>query len=156
MLGTGEIIRTGGKFVKSTSGYDLTQLIVGSEGTLAVVTEAILRLYPRLAHAATVLAPFPTVAEVAAAVPRIVAERRRADDPRVHRHDVDDGITAARGLDLGIGAAVKEAALAYLVVVLESRDEGRLDEDVERAGRADHQARRARRLRAPAPRRRRS
>ena len=72
VLGTGEIIRTGGKFVKSTSGYDLTQLIVGSEGTLAVVTEAIVRLYPRLAHAATVLAPFRTVAEIASAVPKIV------------------------------------------------------------------------------------
>ena len=43
VLGTGEVIRTGGKFVKATTGYDLTQLIIGSEGTLAVVTEAILR-----------------------------------------------------------------------------------------------------------------
>src|SRR5579862_9113397 len=72
VLGTGEIIRTGGKFVKATSGYDLTQLIVGSEGTLAIVTEAILRLYPRQPYSATVLAPFRTVAEIAAAVPRIV------------------------------------------------------------------------------------
>src|SRR5689334_2946750 len=36
VLGTGEVIRTGGKFVKATSGYDLTQLIIGSEGTLAI------------------------------------------------------------------------------------------------------------------------
>ena len=43
-------------------------------------------------------------------------------------------ITAARGLELGIGQDVKEAALAYLVVVLESRDEDRLDEDIERLG----------------------
>ena len=43
VIGTGELIRTGGRFVKSTSGYDLTQLIVGSEGTLAVVTEVTLR-----------------------------------------------------------------------------------------------------------------
>ena len=76
VLGTGEVIRTGGRFVKSTSGYDLTQLIVGSEGTLAIVTEAILRLYPRQPHSATVLAPFRTIAEIAEAVPRIVAERR--------------------------------------------------------------------------------
>ena len=40
VLGTGEVIRTGGKFVKATTGYDLTQLIIGSEGTLALVTEA--------------------------------------------------------------------------------------------------------------------
>src|SRR5438094_8097485 len=57
VLGTGEVIRTGGKFVKATTGYDLTQLIVGSEGTLALVTEATPRLYPRLADAAAVLAP---------------------------------------------------------------------------------------------------
>ena len=59
VLATGEVIRTGGKFVKATTGYDLTQLIIGSEGTLALVTEATLKLYPRLRHQATVLAPFP-------------------------------------------------------------------------------------------------
>ena len=72
MLGTGEVIRTGGKFVKATSGYDLTQLIIGSEGTLAIVTEAILKLYPRATHAATLLAPFTTLEEITAAVPKIV------------------------------------------------------------------------------------
>jgi glycolate oxidase len=134
VLGTGEVIRTGGKFVKATSGYDLTQLIVGSEGTLAIVTEATLRLYPRQAHAATVLAPFRTVADIAAAVPRIV---QSGIAPMILEYiDVMSmaAITAARGLELGIGAAVKEAALAYLVVVLESRDSGRLDEDIESLG----------------------
>ena len=72
VLGTGEVLRTGGKFVKATSGYDLTQLIIGSEGTLALATEATLRLHPRLAHGATILAPFPTLEDVAAAVPTIV------------------------------------------------------------------------------------
>jgi len=134
VLGTGELIRTGGKFVKATSGYDLTQLIVGSEGTLAVVTEATLRLYPRHAHAATVLAPFRTIAEIAIAVPRIV---QSGAAPLILEY-IDmismAAITAARGLELGIGPAVKEASSAYLVVVLESRDRGRLDEDIERLG----------------------
>ncbi|HVC04331.1 MAG TPA: FAD-linked oxidase C-terminal domain-containing protein [Candidatus Acidoferrales bacterium] len=134
VLGTGEVIRTGGKFVKSTSGYDLTQLIVGSEGTLAVVTEAILRLHPRHEHAATVLAPFSTVADIATAVPKIVQSGLA---PLILEY-IDmmtmTAITAARGLELGIGEAVKDAALAYLVVVLESRAQGRLDEDVERLG----------------------
>src|SRR3984957_17894162 len=134
VLGTGEVIRTGGKFVKATSGYDLTQLIVGSEGTLAIVTEAIVPLYPRQPHAATVLAPFRTVAEIASAVPRIV---QSGAAPMILEY-IDmmsmAAITAARGLELGIGDAVKDAALAYLVVVLESRDTGRLDEDIEALG----------------------
>jgi glycolate oxidase len=53
VLASGEVIRTGGKQAKLSSGYDLTQLIVGSEGTLALVTEATLRLYPRLPRART-------------------------------------------------------------------------------------------------------
>src|SRR5690606_14291570 len=58
VLPSGEVITTGGKYVKGSTGYDLTQLVIGSEGTLAVVTEAILKLYPRPEHRATVLAPF--------------------------------------------------------------------------------------------------
>src|SRR3954447_25632637 len=73
VLPGGEVIRTGGKFVKGSTGYDLTQLIVGSDGTLAVVTEVTLRLYPRAEHQATVLAPYRTLDDVAVAVPRIVA-----------------------------------------------------------------------------------
>ena len=47
VLPTGEIIRTGGKAVKNVVGYDLTQLLVGSEGTLAIITKITLRLVPK-------------------------------------------------------------------------------------------------------------
>lgn len=47
VLPTGEIIRTGGRMAKVSTGYDLTQLIIGSEGTLALVTEVIVKLHPR-------------------------------------------------------------------------------------------------------------
>src|SRR5207244_2425305 len=73
VLGTGEVIRTGGRFVKATTGYDLTQIIIGSEGTLALVTEATLKLYPRPEHHGTVMAPFRVLDDVMAAVPKIVA-----------------------------------------------------------------------------------
>src|SRR5688500_18461712 len=47
VLPTGEIVRTGSKAVKNVVGYDLTQLLVGSEGTLAIITEITLRLVPK-------------------------------------------------------------------------------------------------------------
>ncbi len=107
VLGTGELIVSGGKFVKSTSGYDLTQLIVGSEGTLALVTRAVVRLHPRPEHQATLLAPFPTVRRIAEAVPRIVGG---GISPLLLEYiDVMSmaGITAAAGIDLGIPDEVR-------------------------------------------------
>jgi len=130
VLPSGEVIRTGGKYVKVSSGYDLTQLIIGSEGTLALVTEATLRLYPRLPCQATLLAPFGSLEEVTAAVPRIVAS---GVEPLMLEY-VDmltmAAITQSEDIDLGIPASVRETALAYLVVVQEGRDSGRLDADV--------------------------
>ncbi|MGE3619277.1 MAG: FAD-binding oxidoreductase [Acidimicrobiia bacterium] len=130
VLGTGEVIRAGGRFVKATSGYDLTQLVVGSEGTLALVTEATLRLYPRLDHRATVVAPFATVDEVVRSVPPLLASGL---GPMVVEYvDVVTmaAITANAGLELGVPAEVREATQAYLVVVVEQRSADRLDEDV--------------------------
>ena len=130
VLATGEVIRTGGKFVKATTGYDLTQLIIGSEGTLAIVTEATLRIYPRPAHTATLLVPFATLEDVAAAVPAIV---RSGVGPLILEY-VDGGglalLTANVGLELGIAADVQEAAAAYLIVVLEGHHDTRVDEDL--------------------------
>ncbi|HUO49135.1 MAG TPA: FAD-linked oxidase C-terminal domain-containing protein, partial [Acidimicrobiales bacterium] len=134
VLPSGEVIRTGGKYVKTSTGYDLTQLLVGSEGTLALVTEATLKLWPRPAHAATLLAPFPSLEEVTAAVPRIVHE---GVGPRILEY-VDAltmaAITGNVDLDLGIPDDVKDRASAYLVAVLEGGDADRLDEDVAAAG----------------------
>lgn len=129
VLGTGEVLHTGGKFVKATSGYDLTQLIIGSEGTLALATEAILRLHPRLTHGATVLVPFPGLDEVAAAVPRIVGSGLQPTIVEYIDFITMGAITASAGLELGVPDAIKDVALAYLVVVLENRSDERVEED---------------------------
>jgi glycolate oxidase len=129
-LPTGEVIRTGGRIVKASTGYDLTQLIIGSEGTLALVTEAILKLTPRPAHSATVLAPFPTLEDVAAAVPKVAASGL---GPAVLEY-IDMLTLAAMqaqfGLELGVPQEVQQTALAYLVVVMESTHDDRLEQDV--------------------------
>jgi glycolate oxidase len=57
----GRVMRTGGKMIKNVTGYNLTQLLVGSEGTLAVITEIILRLVPRPRSSRTAMAVFPHI-----------------------------------------------------------------------------------------------
>ncbi len=72
VLATGDVIRTGGKTVKNVVGYDLTHLLVGSEGTLAVITKVILRLIPKPAACATARVTFGSVGEAVAAVSGLI------------------------------------------------------------------------------------
>jgi glycolate oxidase len=130
VTGTGEIIRTGGRYVKNTSGYDLTQLIIGSEGTLALVTEATLRLHPRLQHVASILAPFATIDGVAAVIPRVVASGVQPMILEYIDRSTMKGLLRMNELALGIPDDVSAATEAFLVVVLEGRTEDRLEEDV--------------------------
>ncbi|MGO9341483.1 MAG: FAD-binding oxidoreductase [Acidimicrobiales bacterium] len=131
VLASGDVIRTGGKYVKSSTGYDLTQLLIGSEGTLALVTEITLKLSPLLSNRATLLAPFTTLEQVTEAVPRIVS----AGAAPLMLEYIDQvtmaGITQAAGLDLGISDEIRSATAAYLVVVLEGSRSDRVDEDAE-------------------------
>ncbi|HEX6944993.1 MAG TPA: FAD-linked oxidase C-terminal domain-containing protein, partial [Casimicrobiaceae bacterium] len=75
VLPTGEIVETGGKVVKNVVGYDLTQLLVGSEGTLAIITRIILRLVPKPPAQVTLRATFTTVEAAAEAVNNIIRAR---------------------------------------------------------------------------------
>jgi glycolate oxidase len=75
VLPTGEIIETGGKVVKNVVGYDLTHLLVGSEGTLAILTKIILRLIPKPPLQSTLRASFATVEAAALAVNEIIRRR---------------------------------------------------------------------------------
>lgn len=75
VLPTGEIIRTGARTVKSVAGYDLTKLIVGSEGTLGVVTNITVRLLPLPESVRTLSACFSSVDDAARAATNILAGR---------------------------------------------------------------------------------
>ncbi len=73
VLASGEIIRAGGRLVKDVAGYDLTRLVVGSEGTLGVITRIVLGLLPSPAVTKTGVAYFADLAEASRAVEMTIA-----------------------------------------------------------------------------------
>lgn len=75
VLANGDIIRTGGKLAKDVAGYDLTRLIVGSEGTLGIITEATLKLIPKPETKKTMLALYSDLESAAESVSAIIANR---------------------------------------------------------------------------------
>ena len=68
VLPSGEIIKTGAHTLKNSTGYNLTQLLTGSEGTLAVITQIILKLVPYPRHSLTMLVPFRSETKACEAV----------------------------------------------------------------------------------------
>ena len=73
VLGTGEVIRTGGRLVKDVAGYDITRLLIGSEGTLAIFTEITTALTPRPKASQYGVAYFNALADASVAVDAIVS-----------------------------------------------------------------------------------
>ena len=72
VLASGEVLRTGRRTVKGVAGYDLTKLIVGSEGTLGIITEATLALRPKPAAPVTMVAAFDSAEDAGRAVTGII------------------------------------------------------------------------------------
>ena len=71
VLPSGEIIQTGANTLKNSTGYNLTQLVVGSEGTLGVITKIVLKLIPHPQFTALILAPFTSAEKACEAVSAI-------------------------------------------------------------------------------------
>jgi glycolate oxidase len=110
VLPTGEIIHTGSKAVKNVVGYDLTQLLVGSEGTLAIVTRITLRLLPKPPARATLSAAF---ADIRAAVNGVTALIHLGVIPAAV--ELIDG-DSLRAVETHVGRTVAPGASALLIV----------------------------------------
>jgi glycolate oxidase len=133
VLMDGTVVRTGGPVVKSSSGYDLTQLIIGSEGTLALVTEVTLKLSPVFSHRATLLVPFSALDAITHVVPTLISSGLA---PSLLEYlDVLTMVSLTRNTDLHLGVSpeVAEATTAYLVIVLETRTAEQLEGDLAEA-----------------------
>jgi glycolate oxidase len=122
ILPNGEIIQTGGKYVKVSTGYDLTQLLVGSEGTLAVVTKVILKLLPRPKAKITLFAPFKDLNDGIRAVPVIL---KSGVIPVTIEFLEKLGFNAMEdytGRKVPIRERVRDEAEAFLVLVMEGKN----------------------------------
>ncbi len=72
VLATGEVLELGGKLIKDNAGYNLLQLVIGSEGTLCVITKATVKLHPKSEYGATIIVPFVSRRDALRAVQRVL------------------------------------------------------------------------------------
>lgn len=127
VLPNGDIVRHGGKLLKNVSGYNLTQLIIGSEGTLAVITKIWFRLLPLPPYRTMLLVPFDDLESCARAVPAIM---HAGIVPSVLEFLERDAIAITEE-HLGRSFPGSGAA-AHLLIELDGGDEGVIERDAER------------------------
>lgn len=129
VLPSGEIIKAGGKLVKNVTGYNLIQLLVGSEGTLAIVTKIILRLIPLPKVQVDLLLPFTRFQDAADAVSDIIAHRIL---PTAIEFMERDSLLAVERL-LGRTVPFHDAE-AHLLIQLDGNTQAAVDADYEVVG----------------------
>lgn len=134
VLPTGEIVRTGSKAVKNVVGYDLTQLLVGSEGTLAIITEITLRLVPLPPERATIAAAYAHVRGAVDAVTALLA--RRVVPAAI---ELIDG-ASLDALETYAGRPVAPAGAAALLIIEADGTAAAVDEELAQAVEACHEA----------------
>lgn len=129
VLPNGEVINLGGKTIKSSTGYELLDLIIGSEGTLAVVTQAILKLVPKPLYTALAYIPFRDVRGAAKTVSEIV--RRKVMPYAIEYIGQHAVLTAERYLGRSLP---DHDHPAYLIVGVEGNREEDVERDLETVG----------------------
>jgi len=121
VLPTGEIIETGGKYVKVSTGYDLTQLLVGSEGTLVVVTKVVLKLLLRPKGKTTLFVPFRSLSDEIRAVPVIFKSGVFPETIEFLERLGFVGMEDYTGIKVPISKHARDEAEAFLLIVTEGK-----------------------------------
>ena len=128
VLPTGEIIWTGSNVLKNATGYNLTQLIVGSEGTLGIVTKIVLRLIPHPKFDLLMLAPFNNVEKASEAVSAIF---RAGITPSAMELMEIESIKLASKLCESTAIPITEDLAAHLIIEVDGNDMEVLMKDME-------------------------
>ena len=128
VLPTGEIIWTGSNVLKNATGYNLTQLIVGSEGTLAIVTKIVLRLIPHPKFDLLMLAPFNSLEKASEAVSAIF---RAGITPSAMELMEIESIKLASKMCESTAIPITEDLAAHLIIEVDGNDIDVLMKDME-------------------------
>ena len=128
VLPTGEIIWTGSNVLKNATGYNLTQLIVGSEGTLAIVTKIVLRLIPHPKFDLLMLAPFDSLEKASEAVSAIF---RAGITPSAMELMEIESIRLASKLCESTAITITDNLAAHLIIEVDGNDKDVLMKDME-------------------------
>lgn len=123
VLPTGEIIWTGANVLKNATGYNLTQLIVGSEGTLAVITKIVLRLIPHPTNDLLMLVPFFNAEKACEAVAALF---RAGITPSGLEFMERDALTWTQAFTNDFTLEVKENHAAHLLIEVDGFDQDAL------------------------------
>lgn len=129
VLADGSIIASGGKLLKNVSGYSLTQLLVGSEGTLAVITKIILKLIPLPLLRRTLVAPYHSLDEAAKSLTAIFSARIVPCAAEFMERSAIKTVEDKQEKKFPYGDS--EALLLFEV---DGNDEGLLEKEIERVG----------------------
>ena len=128
VLPTGDVIWTGANTLKYATGYNLTQLMVGSEGTLGIITKAVFRLLPYPQHNILMLVPFRQEAQAAAAVSAVF---RAGIIPSGMEFMEREAITWSSDY-LNIPLTLPEDITAHLLIELDGQDLDQLYKEAEK------------------------
>jgi glycolate oxidase len=128
VLPTGEIIWTGANVLKNATGYNLTQLMIGSEGTLGIITKIVLRLIPLPTKDIVMLAPFASSEQACAAVAAIFKAGITPSALEFMEHDAIKWTIEYLQLDMQLTATDQ----AHLLIEVDGNDMDLLMKDCEK------------------------
>lgn len=130
VLPNGHVLKIGRAVAKSSSGYSLLHLLIGSEGTLAVITELTMKLIPNPQENISFILPFTDINQAISAVPKIKLAGLNPQSLEFMERDIVDSSAAATGNNVFPTEVQGQEAGAYILVTLDGND---LDEIMQRA-----------------------
>lgn len=128
VLPTGEIISTGANTLKNSTGYNLTQLMVGSEGTLGIVTKIIVKLLPYPKHNLLILVPFRNLDEACSAVSEVFRAGFIPSAMELMERDALDWVT--KYVESNV-VKIEDDIQAHLLVEVDGNDQEMLMDEIE-------------------------